>query len=172
MRFVRLMKDGLKASLVGGALACAAAPVMAQDEAEAKAPDQATQQLEGQPTEESATLAPVADPEALAAAKVIQASLDAWRARNFEGWIAKYHPNVVVYAPRMRIEGRKELRAIYRAQFDLRIPAPDILSSGWTGDRVFVSQQEYFGKGMPGAVTYAEYEVVGGLITTVYAREL
>ena len=179
MRFVRLTKDGLKAGLVAGVLACASTPLMAQEQEEAQPQDQA----EGQRLEEAAPTAPaeepaptapapVANPEALAAAKVIQASLDAWRARNFEGWIAKYHPDVVVYAPRMRIQGRKELRAIYRAAFDLRVPEPDILESGWTGERVFVRQQEYFGKGVPGAVTYAEYEVVGGLITTVYAQQL
>jgi len=166
MRFVRVTIDGLKVSLLAGALACAAAPLMAQEQA----PSETAQ--ESPPAEEPAPAPPAYDAEALAAAKVLQTAIDAWRARNFEGWIAKYHPDVVVYAPGMRIQGRKELRAIYRAMFDLRVPAPDILSSGWTGERVFVRQQEYFGKGVPGAVTYSEYEVVGGLITTVYGREL
>ncbi|MEO0590866.1 MAG: nuclear transport factor 2 family protein [Pseudomonadota bacterium] len=173
MRLESVLKDGMRVGLVAGALACASVPLLAQDQAgdqAANAP--AEEAAPAPPSQEPAPAPPSYGPEALAAAKVVQGSLDAWRARNFEGWIAKYHPDVIVYAPRMRIEGRKELRAIYRAAFDLRVPSPDILSSGWTGERVFVSQQEYFGKGVPGAVTYAEYEVTGGVITTVYAREL
>lgn len=169
MRLERALKDAVKMSLAACALACGWAPLSAQD-AQAPAPGEDAGPVENPEPAKAPT--PVANPEALAAAKVIQASLDAWRARNFEGWISKYHPEVIVYAPQMRIVGRKELRAIYRAVFDMRIPDPDILESGWTGERVFVRQQEYFGKGVPGAVTYAEYEVVGGLITTVYAQQL
>ncbi|MEL6737399.1 MAG: hypothetical protein AAFO28_00585, partial [Pseudomonadota bacterium] len=87
MRFVRVMIDGLKVSLLAGALACASTPLMAQEQA----PSETAQ--ESQPAEEPAPAPPAHDAEALAAAKVLQTAIDAWRARNFEGWIAKYHPD-------------------------------------------------------------------------------
>ncbi|MDJ0977100.1 MAG: nuclear transport factor 2 family protein [Erythrobacter sp.] len=109
-------------------------------------------------------------PEVQAAAKVIQGSLDAWRAGNFEGWIKSFSPDVLVVSDQMRIVGRKELRAIYRFLFDSGVPEPQILESGWTGQRVYVRQQEFIAKGTPSAITYAEYEVKDGLITAVYAQ--
>ena len=103
-------------------------------------------------------------------AKVIQSSLDAWRAGDFEGWIKWYASDVIVIAPQMYIQGRKDLRAIYRPAFDMGVPAPTILDSGWTGEKVFIRQREYASANDPGMVTYAEYEVRGGRITSVNAR--
>ncbi|MEL6238730.1 MAG: nuclear transport factor 2 family protein [Pseudomonadota bacterium] len=107
-----------------------------------------------------------------ASAKVVQASLDAWRARNFEGWIATYAPDVLVVSDQMRIVGRKELRAIYRTLFDVGLPAPKIVKSGWTGNRVFVVQEEFLPGGTSVGKSYAEYEVNGGLITSVYGKQM
>lgn len=140
--------------------AFASVPVSAQPDAQEQAqeaPEEASQE----------SLAP--DPQIAKAARVLQSSIDAWRAGNFEGWIARYSPTVVVEAPQMIIEGREELRAIYRVLFDGGIPAPAILESGWTGERVWVRQRESLAEGVVAGVTYAEYEVKGGVITAVYA---
>ena len=110
------------------------------------------------------------DPRIAQSAKVIQSSLDAWRAGDFEGWIKWYASDVVVIAPQMYIQSRKDLRAIYRPAFDMGVPAPTILDSGWTGEKVFIRQREYASANDPGMVTYAEYEVRGGRITSVNAR--
>lgn len=140
--------------------ALASAPVSAQTTAQAEAREA---------SREASQKAAAPDPRIAESARVLQSSINAWRAGNFEGWIARYSPNVLVQAPQMFIEGRQELRAIYRALFDGGIPAPDILDSGWTGERIFVRQREYVAEGVPAGVTYAEYEVKGGLITAVYA---
>lgn len=140
--------------------AFASAPAYASPNAQEQA-----HEVPQQASEES--LAP--DPQIAKAARVLQSSIDAWRAGNFEGWIARYSPNVVVQAPQMIIEGREELRAIYRVLFDGGIPAPAILESGWTGERIYVRQREFVAEGVPAGVTYAEYEVTGDLITAVTA---
>ena len=119
--------------------------------------------------QKAAQEAPAADPRIAASARVLQSSLDALRAGNFEGWIARYSPNIVIQSPHMIIKGRKELRAIYRVFFDAGVPSPTILESGWTGERIYVRQREFLPEGTTAGVTYAEYEVKGGLITSVNA---
>lgn len=122
---------------------------------------------------EAATRAKAANSAAMnTAATIVQASLDAWRARNFEGWIAKFAPDVQVITSQMRIIGRKELRAIYRVVFDAGFPEPKILKSGWTGERVFVVQEEFLPGGHSASITYSEYEVTDGLITMVYGQQM
>ncbi|MEL6707476.1 MAG: nuclear transport factor 2 family protein [Pseudomonadota bacterium] len=116
-----------------------------------------------------------ADDEArmMAAAKVIQRSLDAVRARNFKRWLACFSPDVIVRSPQMHINNRAELKAIYEFFFkeDSAILAvPEILESGWTGERVFVRAKEQLGEGGPFLTTYAEYEVENGQITAVYSQ--
>ena len=104
----------------------------------------------------------------LAAAKVVQRSLDAWRARNFEGWIAHYSPDVVVAMDAGTIVGRDELRKVYKIVFDLNVPVPQILDSGWVGEDVFVVQREFLPDGSVAGTTYAEYRVSGDKIVAVY----
>lgn len=138
--------------------------------ASAPAPAQSSAQSPGQSNaQQDAQEAPAADPQIAEAARVLQSSIDAWRAGDFEGWIARYSPSVVVQAPQMFLENREELRAVYRPVFDAGIPAPTILDSGWTGERIYVRQREYVAEGVEAGVTYAEYDVKGGLITAVYA---
>lgn len=108
------------------------------------------------------------DAEMQAAAKVVQRSLDAWRARNFEGWLANYSPDAVVATENMTLVGRSELRKVYKMVFDAKLPNPQILDSGWTGSRIFVIQREFAAGGVELGTTYAEYEVKGGKITAVY----
>lgn len=107
-----------------------------------------------------------------AAAKVVQASLDEWRARDFEGWISHYDKDVVVITDQMHISGRDQLRAIYRPVFDAGVPAPKILESGWTGTRIYVRQQEFIGEGLPIGISYAEYEVTVSKITAIYGHSM
>jgi hypothetical protein len=103
-----------------------------------------------------------------ASAKVVQRALDAWRARNFEGWIANYGEDVVIRVPGATLVGREEMRLIYEPMFQARIPDPKILESGWTGERVYVRQMEYLDKLTPVGVSYVEYEVRNGKIIAVY----
>lgn len=107
-----------------------------------------------------------------ASAKVVQASFDAWRARNFKGWLAKLAPDIQIMTPTMRISGREEARKIYRVFFDVSWPEAKILESGWTGERVYVVQEEFLPGGASVGVSYAEYEVADGLITLISATEL
>lgn len=107
-----------------------------------------------------------------AAAKVLQASLDALRARDFEGWLSHYDKDVEVITDQMHISGRDQLGAIYRPLFDAGLPVPKILESGWTGTRIYVRQQEFIGEGLPVGVSYAEYEITGSKITAVYAQAM
>ena len=140
--------------------ALASAPIAAKPNA----------QEEAQPADQQTADPQAANEERMkASAKVLQRSLDALRARNFEGWLATYSPNVIVRSPQMHINNRKELRAIYRVVFDANLPDPEILESGWTGERIFVRQREYLPEGTMAGVTYAEYEIKGGLITSVNA---
>ena len=108
------------------------------------------------------------DAQMQAAAKVVQGSLDKWRARDFEGWLAMYSPNVVVAAENMTLVGKAELRGVYKLVFDANLKTPNILDSGWTGQRIFVVQEEFGPNGEVIGTTYAEYEVKGGKITAVY----
>ena len=153
---VRVLTWTMAMGLVGSVL-FASMPVSAQDNTPSPAQEAAKAQ---------------ADDEARmkAAAKVLQRSLDAARARDFEGWVACFSPDVIIRSSQMHINNRKELRAIYRVFFDANLPDPEILESGWTGKRVWVRQREFFAKGGPSLVSYAEYEVQGGLITAVYAH--
>lgn len=133
-------------------------------------------------TAASAQEEPVSSPSAqqsddearmMAAAKVIQRSLDAVRARNFKRWLACYSPNVIVRSPQMHINNREELRAIYEFFFNegsAAIADPEVLESGWTGERVFVRAKEQFDAAGPFVITYAEYEVENGLITAVHSQ--
>ena len=108
------------------------------------------------------------DAQMQAAAKVVQGSLDKWRARDFEGWLAMYSSNVVVAAENMTLVGKAELRGVYKEVFDANLKTPKILDSGWTGQRIFVVQEEFGPNGEVIGTTYAEYEVKGGKITAVY----
>ena len=103
-----------------------------------------------------------------AAAKVVQRSLDAWRKGNFEGWLAQYSPNVVVATDGMTLVGKAEVRKVYKLVFDAKLKTPEIIESGWTGERIFVVQQEFGPNGGVIGTSYAEYEVKGGKITAVY----
>lgn len=152
------MMAGRYLSRIGGfmavALAFGATPASAQDAAPEAKP-------EAQVAEEA---------RIKAAAKVLQRSIDAWRAGDFEGWINSYSPNVVLIGPQMEIAGRDNLRKLYRIAFDVGIPAPTILESGWTGERIYVRQLEQAAPDGPSERTYAEYEIKDGLITAVIAR--
>jgi hypothetical protein len=108
------------------------------------------------------------DAKIAAAAKVVQRSLDQWRARNFEGWIANFSNDVVVAGDGIALVNKSELRDVYKQVFDLKLPVPEILDSGWTGERVYVVQREFGPNGEEMATTYAEYGVRGGKITAVY----
>jgi len=140
------------------ALAVGATPASAQDAAPEAKPEK---QKETQAAEEA---------RIKAAAKVLQRSLDALRAKNFERWIACYSPDVVIRSPQMHINSRKELRAIYGYFFKTNVAHPEILDSGWTGERIYVRALETFGEGGPSVATYAEYEIENGLITAVYSQ--
>ncbi|MEM7702048.1 MAG: nuclear transport factor 2 family protein [Pseudomonadota bacterium] len=117
--------------------------------------------------------APAADEaRMMAAAKVVQRSLDALRARNFKRWLACYSPDVIVRSSQLHINNREELRAIYAYFFQAgpgALADPEILESGWTGERVFVRVKEQLGKGGPFFISYVEYEVENGQIIAAYA---
>ena len=131
-----------------------AAPAQAQETAE---------QAAAQTAEQAADTARMN-----ASAKVLHRALDAWRARNFEGWLANYSDDIVIKGTGFTILGRKEMRLLYEPIFQARIPAPKILESGWTGERVYIRQLEYLDKSTPDGVSYSEYEVRGGKIVAVY----
>lgn len=103
-----------------------------------------------------------------AAAKVVQKSLDFWRARNFEGWLSMFSSDVTVALDGGALVNKAELRRVYKVVFDLNAPPPEIIDSGWTGERVFIIQREFGAGGEELAITYGEYEVRGGKITAVY----
>ena len=117
----------------------------------------------------SAETKPSADEAKMnAAAKVVQRSLDKWRARDFNGWLAQYAPNVVVAIDGMTLIGKDEVGKVYKAVFDAKLKFPEVVESGWTGQRIFVVQKEFGPNGVFIGTTYAEYEVKGGKITAVY----
>ena len=106
-----------------------------------------------------------------AAAKVVQASLDDYRAGNFESWIEHYHPEaVVILTDVYAFTGRAEMRKYYKPVFDEGFPTPEIVESGWTGEAIYVVQNEYFPDGTFIGTTYAEYLVEDGKIVAVFAR--
>jgi len=144
----------LIAACLVGAMAGGAAPTVAQDKAANSEPE--TQALE--------------EARIKAAAKVVQRAVNALRARDFSRWLACYSPDVVIRAPNMHINNREELRAIYQVYFRAKLPDPELLESGWTGERIYVRAREYFVEGGMGYDSYAEYEVEDGLITAVYAE--
>lgn len=123
---------------------------------------------ERKPSADQATIA--------AAAKVVQATIDASRANDFERWISHFAPNAYFEINGTPLRGRKEVRRSFRANEatgvvdeigllkDLRV-----LESGWTGERVYVWQQETYSGGYE-LVTYAEYEVKGGKVVAMYAN--
>lgn len=105
----------------------------------------------------------------LAAAKVVQGSIDAVRARNFERWLSFYSLDTVVIINDMVIDGRAQLRQVYEPVFEMNLPMPEILESGWTGERIYVLQREFHPGGWE-VETYAEYEVRGDKIVAVHGR--
>ncbi|QFT77304.1 nuclear transport factor 2 family protein [Erythrobacter sp. THAF29] len=105
----------------------------------------------------------------LAAARIVQGSIDAVRARNFERWLSFYSPDKVVIINDMMIDGRAQLRQVYEPVFKMNLPMMEILESGWTGERIYVLQREFHPSGRE-VETYAEYEVRGDKIVAVYGR--
>lgn len=103
-----------------------------------------------------------------AAAMVVQRSLDQWRARNFEGWLSNYSPDVVIALDEGTLVGKSEVRQVYKLVFDAKLKVPEIVDSGWTGERIYVVQREFGPNGGELGTTYAEYEVRGGKIVAVY----
>jgi len=139
------------------AAALAAAPLHAQPS------DSAGQEIA--PQSAAANEAQVA-----ATAAVVQRALDAWRAGDFEGWIANFAPEVIVITDGLSIEGREQLREVYGAVFDAGVPASHILESGWADGALYVRQREFLPDGTLIGVTYGEYTVANGQITSVFGR--
>ncbi|QUL39182.1 nuclear transport factor 2 family protein [Erythrobacter sp. JK5] len=109
----------------------------------------------------------------MAAAKVVQSARDTGLKGDFEGWLKHFTPDVVFIVNDTVVLGRAELRKVYTMFFSaargagLEMRAPEIIESGWTGDRIYVWQKEFLGEAE--IVTYGEYEVAGDKISRVVA---
>ncbi|MEE4155312.1 MAG: nuclear transport factor 2 family protein [Erythrobacter sp.] len=112
------------------------------------------------------------DAQMRAAAAVVQRSLDAYRKRDFEGWLNAYAMDVVVIGPGYELYGRDELMRAFRPVFEINLPPVEIIESGWTGDSVYVVQREYLPDGTLQGTTYAEYLVRGGKILSVVGHSI
>ncbi|MEL6529500.1 MAG: nuclear transport factor 2 family protein [Pseudomonadota bacterium] len=109
-----------------------------------------------------------------AAAKVVQSLIDASRTGDLEKWLNHLDPDVTYIINDTVFIGRAELRKVHKTflydakKIGLKLRAPEIFESGWTGDQIFIWQTEYFGDRE--AVTYSEYEVKGDKVATVVVR--
>ncbi|MBD2842262.1 nuclear transport factor 2 family protein [Erythrobacter rubeus] len=104
-----------------------------------------------------------------AAAKVVQRSIDAYRARNLDRWLAQFSPDVLVVVNGYANVGHRQLRETFETAVELGLPDPVILDSGWTGERVYLTVREFLPDGTP-IQSYSEYVVENGKITEVYGR--
>lgn len=121
------------------------------------------------PTNAQSETASVDEARMLAAAKVVQRARDAWRARNFEGWIANFAPDVVIVTDSGSLTGRDNMRRIFKPVFDMNVPDPAILDSGWTGQKIYIHAREFGPDGSVLGESYAEYEVRAGKIISINA---
>lgn len=118
---------------------------------------------------EGAIEAPTEDATIQAAAKVVQSMIDAGRVYDFKGWLGHFAPDVSGKIGDIRIEGRAALGKMFKPAFDMRLPDPKILQSGWTGDRIYIVQEEYLPDGSLTMVIYSAFEVRDGKIVAFEA---
>ncbi|MCK0128771.1 nuclear transport factor 2 family protein [Erythrobacter sp. F6033] len=101
-----------------------------------------------------------------AAARAVQAHVDAYRARNLDRYVRTFAPNAVVTMNGVVLaNGHEEIRALYRLNFTEDAPKIRIDDSGMTGDRVYLSVGYVFANGSEECCSYSEYTVSGGKIT-------
>lgn len=109
-----------------------------------------------------------------ASAKVVQSMIDTYREGDFAGWLRHFSRDVTYIVNGTVLMGRAEMRKVHTTflydaeKVGLRLKEPEILESGWTGDRIYIWYKEFVGENE--MVVYAEYEVRGGEIVTVVAR--
>lgn len=142
----------LRTAFVSALMVVGCLPVAAQD-------TEHSQPVE--PRKESADIA--------AKTKVVQRHIDAYRARDLDGFIATFAKDAEVYANGMVAVGHKQIKALYALNF--APGAPDILvkNSGMSGPFVFVSISFVLSDGQEVCCSYSEYEVIDGKITYLAA---
>ena len=109
-----------------------------------------------------------------ASAEVVQSMVDSYRKGDFEGWLRHYSTDATIIINNVVLIGRAELRKVFNQvrsdaeAVGIQLRQPEIVESGWTGDRIYLWTHEFTGENV--SMVYTEYEVRNGQIVTVSAR--
>jgi len=179
--WMRLLALGLTA------VSLCAAPALAETQADAKgkAESQAAKAESSQPkAQPQPKLDPGAAAEAkenaklakriAAAARIVQSSIEAARANDFERWLSHFSADALFMANDKAVYGRESMRqgvnlahAMGRLDSKVSLTSIEILDSGWTGDRIYTFSAETYSDGIV-VEYYSEYEIERGKIVGLY----
>ncbi len=98
-------------------------------------------------------------------ASVIQGHLDAYRARDFDAFVATFAPDALVVANGIPAQGRASIRAFYAANFAPEAPTIRINASYMDGGRLYLETAYVLSDGNEMCCSQAYYTVENGLIT-------
>lgn len=118
------------------------------------------------------TCTPIAVPIATAKtsdADVIQAQVDAYRARDMDAFIATFAKDARVEANGMVAVGHAQIRAFYALNFKKGAPTVKIVDSGMSGPNVYITASYTFSNGREECCSYSEYTVENGKVTQLVA---
>ena len=100
---------------------------------------------------------------------VVQANLDAYRAKDLDAFVRTFAPDAVVEFMGVQVRGQKQIRAVYRANFAPDAPGVQLVDSGREGDMVWMSYGFVYADGSEACCAQSEFTVRDGKIAYLVA---
>lgn len=108
---------------------------------------------------------PASVEQANARIAAVQAHIDAYRSGDLDRFVATFAKDAEVHAMGMTAIGHRQIKEIYRMNFQPGSPSVQIYDNGIDGDMIWVSAGYVFPNGEEMCCSLSEYRVEGGKIS-------